>query len=115
MVLAETSTFIDNEAEFGGALYGFATLTVESTFAENAAVQGGANASVYYAAVVDSTFVGNTAEEIGGALVAADFAVIQNSTFVDTMGARSAARSQRRAARSRSPHSSATRPTRPTP
>lgn len=95
--IIETSTFNDNTAPAGGALYSFATAIFESTFADNSAEIGGAVTGYLYSATFGSTFVGNTAEDFGGAIasfggfvdiVGYEAVLSLNSTFVEnTAGA----------------------------
>lgn len=63
----ETSSFIKNEAAYGGALYvkEFSTSkSLGNTFEDNLAIEGGAIFSAGFTSVVDSTFENNSAETV---------------------------------------------------
>lgn len=81
------STFTDNAASDGGAVYGYGAVSVEgSTFLDNTAdVYGGAIAAGT-SEIENSTFVGNTAGDEGGAIFAGN-SDVQFSTFLDNTSA----------------------------
>lgn len=81
-VIAELSEFSDNEAPLGGAMYAAVTVAADSTFTSNAADEGGAVRSVLYGATFGSTFVDNSATDVGGALA---IGLIEGG--IDTYGA----------------------------
>lgn len=81
-VIAELSEFSDNEAPLGGAMYAAVTVAADSTFTSNAADEGGAVRSVLYGATFGSTFLDNSATDLGGALA---IGLIEGG--IDTYGA----------------------------
>ena len=67
-VLTEQTTLSGNSAPGGGALYATLMASVESTYSENNAQYGGGVMALVYAASIGSTFVGNEASFAGGAI-----------------------------------------------
>ncbi len=67
-VLTEESTLSNNSAGGGGALYATLMASIESTYSDNSAEYGGGVMTLAYAASIGSTFVGNEASFAGGAI-----------------------------------------------
>ncbi|MBA4247060.1 MAG: hypothetical protein C0444_02025 [Microbacterium sp.] len=67
-VSTEESTLSSNSAGGGGALYATLMASIESTYSDNSAEYGGAVMALAYAASIGSTFVGNEASFAGGAI-----------------------------------------------
>ena len=67
-VLTEQSTLSNNSAGGGGALYAALMASLESTYSDNSAEYGGGVMALAYAASIGSTFVGNEASFAGGAI-----------------------------------------------
>lgn len=67
-VLTEESTLSNNSAGGGGALYATLMASIESTYSDNSAEYGGGVMALAYAASIGSTFVGNEASFAGGAI-----------------------------------------------
>lgn len=82
-MIIEESTFTTNVAQAGGAVFAYAMVAYESTFTENEAGGGAAILAENYAAIAGSTFVGNAAESIGGAVATYGAYLGLNSTFVE--------------------------------
>lgn len=82
-VILESSTFVQNSAAAGGALFAINMVGFGSTFTDNEAGAGGAVLAGDYAAIGGSTFAGNAAESIGGALATYGAYLGLNSTFVE--------------------------------
>ena len=81
--ILDASTFTANTADAGGAVFAYAMVAYESTFTENEALGGAAILAENYAAIAGSTFVDNAAESIGGAVVTYGAYLGLNSTFVE--------------------------------
>jgi predicted outer membrane repeat protein len=79
------STFTENAAVGGGAVYGFGVFSAESTFTANEAEVGGAVFGGQYNASAGSTFIGNEAEVVGGAMVDYGVSQVINSTFLENV------------------------------
>jgi filamentous hemagglutinin family protein len=77
------STFSNNSANTGGAIYNQGTATItNSTFSSNSANFGGAITNQGIATITNSTFSGNSSQNEGGAIYNfANTATIRNSTF----------------------------------
>lgn len=82
-IILDASTFTANVAQAGGAVFAYAMVAYQSTFTENEAIGGGAILAENYAAIAGSTFVDNVADSIGGAVSTYGAYLGLNSTFVE--------------------------------